>query len=491
MSEQVHTGQWTDHSYGSITGSRLTISTRDAGYLIALLALFCGWVGKAAWKLIAFLIHQHQATPEARDGVFHQLQVALRNSTSYVGFVVVASRSGFAWRNRSTNAMSRVSRIAAIASILGALFTAGATLSSRIASNEGGVLLTGDACGYTTSSSGSELDKITLQLANNMQTGISLTSSNAYAQDCYSNPLNTETSSFSGQTAAGTSCHTFTKPLLNYTLSLGRPCPFEDACAVDDSQVVQLDTGNLDSHIDLGINQPLENRILFRRVTTCSPLRSDGFTDNHFHAVASLSYLGNVSTYSYGKNAYQPTRFGVTLPLPYANTTFVYAQDTYTASESAYYMMVASTMMNFVPVPEISRQPTQPMSLIFLANRAFYSTPVNDTWFNATAQIQRSASGIGTSYYASASLGSVLGCIEQLQVWYVVVPKHPFNPNRHTDNMTMTVIPSSTVQLLHRAVQTSTHGTPGVVTCPTTPTPATACPHSPPSVSTPSKSPLP
>jgi len=92
-------------------------------------------------------------------------------------------------------------------------------------------------------------------------------------------------------------------------------------------------------------------------------------------------------------------------------------------------------MMSFVPVPEISRQPTQPMSLIFLANRAFYSNPVNDTWFNATAPIQRSASGIGTSYYASANLGSVLGCIEQLQVWYVVSCPNISQSQSRTDNM--------------------------------------------------------
>ncbi len=43
-----------------------------------------------------------------------------------------------------------------------------------------------------------------------------------------------------------------------------------------------MDTGLLDSHADLGINAPPQNRVSFRRVTTCAPLHATpwGTTQN-------------------------------------------------------------------------------------------------------------------------------------------------------------------------------------------------------------------
>ena len=81
-------------------------------------------------------------------------------------------------------------------------------------------------------------------------------------------------------------------------------------------------------------------------------------------------------------------------------------------------MQSSGNTPEFLPVEEISSDAARPISLIFLANRAFYESPVNDTWFNATQPLQRSAGGIESSlYYLSAVPGSVLGCVEQAQIW--------------------------------------------------------------------------
>jgi len=442
MSGQIYVGHWIDWSSGPISGARLTIPSETAGYLIAFIAIFSGWVGTAAWKLIAFTVHQRRCTVQPRDGLFQQLRSSLQNNTTHISFAILASRIGYAWRNHAIQALRRAGTLSTVAVMIGALFTAPGSFSARIASNSGNVLLTGTTCGFPAGSAASGLDSVALTLGESMQSGVTLTLSNAYAQDCYVNPVSAKSSiQYVGSGADATTCTGYAQRSLGYNVKTGVACPFEEACAVDTSQVLQLDTGFLNSNDDLGINHPLENRVLFRRLTTCSPLQTAGFSDNKFSHIAGYEYLGNLSTYAYGRNSYQPTRFAFTQPVPYSNTTFLYAQNTYTASESAYYLMyamhfqcllrhpkmpsrIATTMQHgssgpvFTPIPVISPDPRRPMSLVFLANRAFYQDSVDDAWFNASRPLNRSANG-GTpsTYYISDYPRSVLGCIEQAQIW--------------------------------------------------------------------------
>jgi len=58
------------------------------------------------------------------------------------------------------------------------------------------------------------------------------------------------------------------------------------------------------------------------------------------------------------------------------------------------------------------------MSLVFLANREFYQEAVNDTWFKATSPLNIVANGnIENTFYQADDLGSVLACVEQVQIW--------------------------------------------------------------------------
>ena len=342
MSEAVITGQWTDWSSGSILGARITISSQDAGYIIAFIAIFCGLVGSSAWKLVAYIVHLRQATDQGEDGMHFQLQAALRNSATHTAFVLNVVRIIHAWQSRpsSRSTVKRASSLVALATSVSLLFTAAGTLSSKIASSDTAALLQGQGCGFPRSSADGGFDNIAQTLTNNMLSGMTLTASNAYARECYTNLVSSNVSIVSAGPSTGAArCDDFVQPSLSYVVNMWNPCPFEEACAVDDAQVLQLDTGYLDSHEDLGLNQPLSNRVLFRRVTTCSPLISEGFSDNTFTPVEEFEYLGNISTYAYGGNAYQPTRFAFTQPLPFADATFVYGTNEYLTAGTAYHMM--------------------------------------------------------------------------------------------------------------------------------------------------------
>jgi len=342
MSESVYTGQWTDHSASPILGARITISSQNAGYIIAFVAIFCGLVGSSAWKLVAYVVHQSQASDDCENGMHFQLQASLRNSATHTAFIINVVRIIYAWQSRQLkkSTVKKASSLVALATSLSLLFTAAGTLSSKIASSDTAALLHGAGCGFPRSSADGGLDNIAQTLTNNMLSGMTLTASNAYARECYTNPVSSNVSIVSAGPSTGAArCDDFVRPSLSYVVKMGNPCPFEEACAVDDSQVLQLDTGSLDSHEDLGLNQPLSNRVHFRRVTTCSPLVSEGFSNNNFTPVEGFEYLGNISTYAYGGNAYQPTRFAFTQPLPSANATFVYGTNEYLTAGTAYHMM--------------------------------------------------------------------------------------------------------------------------------------------------------
>lgn len=416
MSERIYTGRWTDWTYGSIMGDNWTLQSGNATYLISFIATFDVWVGSAAWDLVAFVLHQLMTIKEPRNGAAHQTQVALRNSSTPLTFIRNAIFIGWAWRKHSWSITLRTWALAIAPVVLAILFVAAGIASSQIASIEN-VLLEGGDCGLVNPDIASQLDTIQIRQSQAYQDGMRMSLSNSYAQECYPNPLISQESRVNNSDISDLTCQGYATVALNYTTSIA-DCPLNQACA---TPALSLDTGYLDSHLDFGLNQPQENRVSFRKVTTCAPLKTDGYSDNAFNMVDGF---GDVAIYSYGNNSYQPTRFGATQGIPSVDATFVYSKNTYSSAQTAYYMLVASTMMRgasgplFLPVPSLSTNTTKPMSLVFLANRAFYDGIVNDPWFNATSPIGSTANGdVAYALYENNSPGAVMGCTEQLQIW--------------------------------------------------------------------------
>jgi len=334
MSQQVYTGRWIDQSYNSIIGDRITIATTHGRYLIAFVATFDLWVGFAAWSLLAFIIHQYRSTREARDALFHQSQVALRNSATATNFLTATVTIAWAWRKKSCHAVARLFLLAIGPILLSLAFAAAGIFSARIAST-GDVLLVGGDCGLNQSNNGTGAEQLVAELVSDFENGVQMSLSNAYASQCYVNPLDLDLEQVTAD-PSHLSCNGYSTAALNYTASMNNACPFQEACSVPESEILRLDTGYLDSHHDLGLNQPQKNRVSFRKISTCSPLKTEGYSSNTFSEVDGF---GNVSVYSYGANQYQPTRFGITGSLPYDNATFIYGADSYTGSQSAYYLM--------------------------------------------------------------------------------------------------------------------------------------------------------
>lgn len=107
-----------------------------------------------------------------------------------------------------------------------------------------------------------------------------------YAQQCYSS------------NATGTlDCTTFVNSRLHFSSVLNASCPFDDnMCRSNDSNVL-LDSGLISSD-DLGLNMPSSQRMFYREVLHCAPLRTDGFVSN-----VSTKY-NNYTRYHYGDSGF-------------------------------------------------------------------------------------------------------------------------------------------------------------------------------------------
>lgn len=267
--QDVYTGFWTNHAHGSIIGATLTLSGRDGAYLIAFLALFVHMVGACLWRLICYGIFQFRAHPNLQSSVQLQEQVVLCNSMSAVSgmrnlmLLIVRSRRGVPG---STSLLLFAATIN-----LTAFFAAG-ILSSKVTTTRPDVLLSPTNCGrwwayvnVCRSDNGAAYDEHRkgFDRARASTSNLRYTSSQ-YAESCYESIV------------PSSECTSFSRRLPTWTKSLRAECPFGDNVC-DGNVTLHLDSGYIDSILDLGINTPEQDRLSLRLVKECAPLLRDEY----------------------------------------------------------------------------------------------------------------------------------------------------------------------------------------------------------------------
>lgn len=93
-------------------------------------------------------------------------------------------------------------------------------------------------------------------------------SGSEYARQCYSSNSTRQ------------QCSIFTKQKLSSQTFLNVSCPFpgKDRICIRDSDNFRVDTGLIDSNDDFGVNAAPKDRIKYRRVVECAPIKTDGHT---------------------------------------------------------------------------------------------------------------------------------------------------------------------------------------------------------------------
>ena len=294
---RVHLGTWINWSRGPVMGSTLTVSKQNGNLIVAFTAVFISFVSTRFWEIISFLFHRYYSTPDSpQDALYHQRQAVLRNTSSTPASTIwTLSSLAWAWR-RSKSRRHLVSRVfpplvAALLSL--AAFALAGGFSSLISESSGigdEVLIDGSNCGIVNYR---RLKSFNESIATTGAKDRSRRLSNAahYAQQCYYGDRDEEA-------AAGVfDCNSFVVPRIPVSkIVTNASCPFANGICRSESSNLLLDSGYIDSHKHLGMNAPKDKRVLFRQVTQCAPLRTDGYTSN-FTSPEGLNY----TMYHYGE----------------------------------------------------------------------------------------------------------------------------------------------------------------------------------------------
>jgi hypothetical protein len=303
----IHTGLWINWAYGSILGPTLTISSRDGAYLVAFLALFVQLTGSHFWSLLSYFIFKVRKTDKPKDGLYHQYQAILRNTQSDVQAIWQFQRTGWAWRKKLKDSSLRATGYSMIAILNLVIFTTAGIFSSWVTKANSDVLLqSSPLCGdfeskgafhytNTTSVSLAQQQEFNLSWASFLKNGME--QSTFYARYCnISNSQN--------------SCPPLGRRQIDFitTVNSSSGCPFNPQIC-DSNISIHMDTGIFDSLTDLGINSKKEDRVGFRAVLECAPIKTEGYTtgwlnltDKAFSNYKWYSSDSKQMMFFYGKN---------------------------------------------------------------------------------------------------------------------------------------------------------------------------------------------
>ncbi|KAF2267718.1 hypothetical protein CC78DRAFT_576718 [Lojkania enalia] len=390
----VFIGSWINWSQGKVAGATLTLGQKEGGFLIAFLALYVTFTGTCYWRVTAFIIHQLLCRKTAQDGMYHQRQALLRNTDGSASAFFKFLRMVLSWR--SQNKKSLIQRIWApvlLSFITMSAFAVASVFSSKVAT-----------LGF-----GETVDS--WSFFNSYWTGRLSYSAN-YATQCY------------GNSTLPASCRTFPRANLLYSISRGIKCPFPgqgDICR-NSSTAIRLDSGFINSHFDLGINAPQQERFLYRTVKECAPIKNEGYT----------RYLSNTTPPSveflFGPN---PDVTAGAMPgrEVSANRTFQVSADPITVRDYLIYSTIHyasedakpwsnEDAVDWQPIPELYVSKSDMSIFLLSSNKIMYIEEVNDPWFSAnqTSGLYLSTSpGDRKPLYRADDPARAVVCLEKYQ----------------------------------------------------------------------------
>lgn len=260
LNQEVYRGFWTNWATGRVKGATLTVSRRDGAYLIAFLALFVHVAGACFWRLASLFIFRAKAQPNLDDSLALRQQVILRNSASAIsglrGFLRISIRS----QNLGRNAL-----LIAWSTFNFAGFLAAGILSSKVTSTKSDVLLKPTHCGPWWKSGRDVTDEADILEQSVAAGDISTlwTDSCKRASICYG-----------GHNTISNTCNNPGRRGLSWKSGVSSTCPFGELCI---DKTLSMDSGFLDSDLDLGINSPVEDRISLRLRLQCAPLKQEDY----------------------------------------------------------------------------------------------------------------------------------------------------------------------------------------------------------------------
>ncbi|KUJ14829.1 uncharacterized protein LY89DRAFT_783906 [Mollisia scopiformis] len=372
----VYTGLWTNHSKGAILGKTLTVSPRSGLILVAVLALFVSLAGSQSWGIIRFLAHQFRVKPWPQHAIFLQQQAVLRNTSAASAGIWQFGLIGWAWRSQGVKSFRKSFSLLLLGVSHLVLFTTAGILSSSLAKVNNEILVRSSYCGTWIPNNDDTSPEVLAERTDwfaHRRENADL--SKGYVRDC----LNGYESS--------PQCNMF-KRRIPFQIQVNASCPFSpEMCLAPTNGSLLLDTGFLHSRDDFGINSKSSDTILYRKIMSCSPVVTEGYTTS-----GSSTFDGR--SYNYTATFYGPNR-----PLT-----------SYPAFPS---------WGGIAAIPELVSS-NGSVVLIFAASTGHFLKASDDLWLSAHRPgMQELISDAGIlrneSFYGIDKPISVLGCTEQHQ----------------------------------------------------------------------------
>lgn len=404
-SEFVRRGFWVNVDQGPIMGQTITTDTRTGVIVVALLAVLSSLGTAHLWHLLLFCHHQYRATGEPRDAFFRQQQVTIRALPTPSTMLADSIKLWWAWRSRAHSVFSRSVIQGLMASLFAMISLATSISSSFVATNANvEVLVSSTHCGGI-----GDISHYRTKVYEAAET---------YARECYQQ----------NQTNTPARCdNIFTQSRLRLNTSYVG-CPFAPSmCEQNAKHAVALDSGLLDVNDIFGLNLGPNDRLQFRKRSTCAVLPTEGHTTIIKAKDFPLKIRARDLTitdeelvlHHYGENP----GLGI-----WKNVTQVHSL--LDANISQTYNVLGKSILNApslfgrlsrqtVVLPEMRRDDADVVILAVFKYATEYHQPVDDPVFAAHRNVSRlAAAGKGSeivNIYHSDHSATWIGCASQYQ----------------------------------------------------------------------------
>lgn len=261
---QPFIGLWKNHADGGQL--TLTLEETQAGLLSSFLVIFAGISALAGWNIVRFALHQFRTVGNTHDGMHHQIQAILRNSTGLVHALQLIFQVANAWRARLgfARVAQRLSGIFLVAFIFFVATTFAQLFVSFTWSTAGAqFLVQSSSCNVFLPDVPTE--RLRSDQAEYIYLKSRLEAAMMYERLCYS----------AGADVSAPECSRFPVPVIEIE-EQDIPCPFPDSslCITTNSVPVRF-VATVNSNRHLGINADARDTIIYRRTAECSPIQSD------------------------------------------------------------------------------------------------------------------------------------------------------------------------------------------------------------------------
>ncbi|KAJ8130562.1 hypothetical protein O1611_g3064 [Lasiodiplodia mahajangana] len=384
--KDVYIGMWTDWSKDSqVLGSTITITTSASRLLGAFLALFISLSVSYLWLLVVYSIHQarYAITTGNCRAIVRQQQALLKAGLSPTSTSIRLIKlywayryTPFAWQQSWL--WISISVVSAVSGVAAGLF------SSRIIDSSlyFNILTDSSNCGFFLEDFHIQSnidDPMVIALEQDEAATIGLAAT--YARNCYNT------------TGDNSQCNFFPSTTIPWETEWEAECPFEGICI---GPAMRLDTGLLNSNSLLGINSPNIDQIEVRKITTCAPLRQEGYTETEPGPVPE----DGLTSYLYG-------------PSPDNNVTFTASNDTRYSTLSYTSYGVWANRSQWQPIRELNNTHGDGTVFCISSNNLYFLEPCDDPVFSAHAPTY--VLNYSSAVYLADNPAGVLGCLEQIK----------------------------------------------------------------------------